>query len=179
LLREEIMRNLLLIAALFTHNSQAFELPEDFRVNFSIASEHSNDYRTKYREEDAELDILGSTTVEVEYKEYFDEQNPGIGGEMPLGERSYVAAGVFDNSLPGTTISVYVGIGYDLLKTQSFALCAEAVIASGYDGGALGGDLCARMKVIGDSWIKLLYAPGESFDFGTDVYAIEYQIVLN
>jgi hypothetical protein len=176
------MKSVSLIAALLCFlpfNANALELPADFRVNISLASYHTERYRTRYRQEAVDTKILGPTTVSVSYREYFDEENPGIGGEIPFTEKSYFAAGVFDNSLPGTTPSLYAGIGYDLVGMSGFALCAEAFAASGYDTGSVGGDLCSRIKIAGDSWAKLHYAPGKSFNMGTDVYALEYQFLFN
>lgn len=171
------MRYLVLTFALLASSAQAVDFG-GMRLNFSIASEHSRDYRTRYRTESASLSILESATVSVPYKEYFDGSNPGIGGEIPVGERAYFLAGGYDNSLPGSAVSIYAGIGYDLLSSNKFALCVEAVAASGYDDGLIGGDVCARLKLSEKNWIKFHYAPGESFDIGTDVYAIEYQIPL-
>jgi hypothetical protein len=162
----------------------------EIRVNLAIGSHHSEEYRTRYRTEEYQSPYFpDSPTIEreVAYREYFDETNPGLSVEMPTGEKAFFILGVFDNSYPGNTLTAFGGFGYDLIKTENFALCGELVMANGYgNGNKFGGDVCARVKLDGliqkmginatGNTLKLHYGPGESFGMETDVYALEYQM---
>lgn len=151
------------------------------RVNISVGSVHSEAYRVRYRTEEYQSPYFPEGPPlerEVSYKEYFDESNPGIGLEVPLSERSYGILGLFDNSYPGNTLSIYGGFGLDIIQTRHFALCGEGVFASGYGENYIGGDICARIAFTDVNRIKIHYAPGETFGMGTDVYAFEYQFAF-